>query len=361
MTRRRTVGAVLLAALVALLVGLLTPASAAQLGITARPITLAEATGCTTSAITGTAGAATGTTATTVVLSGVPAACQGKVATLRLYAADGTALATTDTSVTLTTTGTTVTVPSYTVSRAAGVALTIGTWGVPVTWVVPAGSGGPVTPGAGTSFGTLQWTLVNESGSQACVVVPVSGAAGTVWQIDLHLDQRPFNGLTTGSGFVLSDYNTAKLVSTTPQNGILSVVGKPGWETLKAGQTLSISICNWNLPFPAYDPALTYTQTLGAVTGDRWTACLPVTVGVTGTPQFYAGWRTDVDVTPLLEYIRARQGTPVPSSLYNQNTGDVDVVALGGTVYRVQPKSGWGARGIRDDSPVVLNLCMRGT
>lgn len=206
-----------------------------------------------------------------------------------------------------------------------------------------------------------------DSGSQACVVVPVSGSAGAAgstgspWRIDLNLGQRPFNGVATSAGFSLAPADKARFLSATPVDGVLSVVGKPGWETVAAGQTLTVTICNWNLPFPVYDPALTYTQTLGAPTGDRWTACLPVTLSVSGTPQFYAGWRTDVDITPLLDFVRARNGTPVVESLYNQNTGDVEIVHQGGTVYRVQPASGWGVRGVRDDTPRVLNLCLRGT
>lgn len=358
MSARRGPAVVLAAVVAALAVLLLTPASAARLSVSAGAITTLTARPCTTSAVTAGTGGASGTV-TRVVLSSVPAGCRGLPATLRVYAVDGTPLAAADTTVTLAAADTTtVTVPAYATSRAAGVALTVGSWGVPVTWSAPAAPTGPVTPGPGTTFGPLRWTLVSESGSQACVEVPVTGSDGP-WRIDLHLGERPFNQVASSAQFQLSDGKQVQFLRAEPQDGVLSVVGKPGWQTLKAGQTLTVSICNWHLPFPAYDPALTYTQSTGAVSGSGWYACMPVTLAVSGTPQFYAGWRFDVDVAPLAQFFRgsAEQTTIRLDTLTVRDTGDVTLTPLGGTVYRVAPGSGWVAFGLRDGEPKTLNLC----
>lgn len=357
MTLRRS-AAVVAAAATVLVVLLLAPASAARLTVTSARLTTLSDRPCSTAPITAGTGGARGTV-TTVVLSGVPAACRGQLATLRVYASDGTALAAVDTTATLGAgDSTTVTVPSYTASRAAGVALTVGSWGLPVTWTAPAGPSGPVTPGPGTTLGDLRWTLVSESGSQACVVVPVTAAQGA-WRIDLNVAERPFNGVATAAQFQLQDNDKVQFVSTQPRDGVLSVVGKPGWQTLRAGQTLTVQICNWNLPFPAYDPALTYTQSVGAVTGSAWDACLPVTLGVVGTPDFYAGWQADVDIAPLAAYFRAtsERTTIRLDTLAVRSTGDLRLSPLGGTVYRLAPGAGWGAFGLRDGEPKTVSVC----
>lgn len=366
MTRRRSQGAILLAAVVALVVLLLSPASAARLNLSVRPLTVVDVTGCTTSSLVATAGVSSGTS-TQVVLSGVPAACQGKAATLRLYAADGTALATADTSATLVTAGsTTVAVPSYAVDRVAGMALTVGTWGVPVTWTAPTSVvSGPVTPGAGTTFGALTWDRLVVSGEHACVSVPVSGTAGTTWRIDLHLDQRPFNGLTSGSGFVVSPY-WAKVQNPTPVGGVVSIVGDPrpevpGADTIQAGQTFTVSICHYQLPPPSYDPALSYTQTSAAATGNVGWACFATTIAVSGTPQFFAGWRAEVDVAPLAAWFAAQSpARTVQLSTVQMSQGGYALTALGGTRFRVEP-TGWTTAGVRDGSPQTFSLCANST
>ncbi|WHP19072.1 hypothetical protein [Cellulomonas sp. ES6] len=361
MTRRRA-AAVVAATAGLLVLLLLTPASAARLLLSSGGLTTAAAAPCTTAALAAGTGGASGTL-TTVVLSGVPAACRGQQATLRLHTADGTPLAASDASVTLAAADTTtVTVPAYAASRVAGVALTVGTWGVPVTWAAPqAGPSGPVTPGPGTVFGPLRWTVLPQSGTQACVVVPVSGDAGTTWRIDLHLDQRPFNGVADGSGFEVHTPYWAKVLDPRPVDGVVQVGGvasggMPGAAVLQAGQSFEVEICHYRLPAPAYDPALTYSQTSTAVTGSAYDACFTTTVRVTGTPQFFAGWRADVDLEPLQTFFAA-SGRSLDTSRIRTSTGELSVAPLGGTVYRVTPRQGWSALGIRDDVPQTFGIC----
>lgn len=359
MTARRLT-AVVAAVTAVLAVLLLTPASAARLTVVAGQLTTSAAAPCSTASVSAGTGGASGTV-TSVVLSAVPAACRGQQATLRVYAADGTPLAAADTTVTLATADTTtVTVPAYATARVGGVALTVGTWGMPVTWTAPTGGvSGPVTPGPGTVFGTLRWTQLSQSGTQACVVVPVSGEAGTVWRVDLHLNERPYNGVADGSGFQVHAPWWAKVLSTQPVNGVVSVGGvsqggAEGADKLKAGQSFEVTICHYGLPQPSYDPALTYTQTSTAVTGNVDEACFSTTVRVSGTPQFFAGWRADVDVKPLADLFAA-SGRSIRNLRIIQ--GNYVLTPQGGTVYRVTAATGWSAYGIRDDTPQTFTIC----
>jgi hypothetical protein len=356
--RRARRPAALLVAVVAVLAALaLSPASAARLVVRGPSVTTGSAAPCAATALGAAAGTATASgTSTQVVLSGVPAGCRGQVATLRLYAADGTALSATDTSATLAATGSTaVTVPSYAATRVAGVALTVGTWSLPVTWTPAAGAAaGPVTPGAGTTFGALTWSQLASSGTQACVTVDVSGAGGSSWRVDLHLQQRPFNGVASGSGFSVSPW-WAGVLDPRPVDGVVTVGARPGQESF-ATASATVTICHYGLPAPADDPALTYAQTAGAVTGTGAWACQSTTVRVAGTPQFYAGWRADVDVAPLVAWFAARGMRADLTTLTAQ--GNYALAAQGGTTYRVTPTA-WDTWGVRDDTPRTFDLCAR--
>lgn len=355
--RVRVLAAAALLLVLALLAALaVRPASAARLTLTGAQITTASARPCAATALAAATPTTSGASSTQVVLSEVPAACRGLVATVRLFAADGTALAGGDTSATLASAATTtVTVPVYPPSRVAGVAVTVGTWGLPATWTAVTGSvSGPVTPGPATTFGTLTWTQVASSGTQACVSVPVSATAGSTWRIDLNLAQRPFNGVTSGAGFIVSPW-WAGVTSTTPVNGVVSVAPRPGMESLAGGQT-TVTICHYGLPAPQHDAALTYTQTPGTPTGTADFACMVVGIAVTGSPQFYAGWRTDVDVAPLVAFFAARGRTADLRTL--AVGGNYSVAAQGGTVYRVTPTA-WDTWGVRDDAPRSFQVCLR--
>ncbi|WP_454050946.1 hypothetical protein [Cellulomonas sp. Marseille-Q8402] len=359
--RRRALPAVLLAVVLVAVVSLaLRPASAARLPLTGGQLMTGTGAPCAATSLGAAPGAAGSSgTATQVLLTGVPAACRGQVATVRLFAADGSALAAADTTVTLAAAdSTTVTVPSYPAARVAGVALTVGTWSLPTSWTTPAGAvTGPVTPGPGTTFTSVTWSQLAASGTQACVTVALQATPGTDWRVDLHLDQRPFNGVTSGAGFVVTDPWWARVQSVRPVDGVVSVGAWIGSGTLSPGQTLSVTVCHYGLPAPVYDPALPYTQSTTAVTGSGGYACTSTTVGVSGTPQFYAGWRADVDVAPLVAYFTARGVTPDLRTL--TAPGNHTVTARGGTVYRVTPTA-WDTWGVRDDTTRTFQLCLRG-
>jgi hypothetical protein len=355
---RRTGVTVLVAALVMVVLAGLGPASAARLAITSAPLTTASAAPCTAGTIAGRAGTVTNGSSTQVVLSAVPAACQGRPVVVRVYAADGTPLATSDTSATLTATDTTtVTVPAFAAANAAGVAVTVSTWALGTVWsgtqTTPAG---PVTPGPGTSFDQTTWTQVSTSGTQACVTVQVSGTAGTVWRVDLHTDQRPFNGVTTGSGFQVHSPWWGQKLTADPVNGVLSIGGGPGREARTAGETITVTICNYNLPAPVYDPTLTYRQSTAAPYGNEGYTCMETTVGVTGTPQFYAGWKAEVDVQPLVDFLAARGRTASAANATTQ--GNRVLTYLGGTRVRVAP-SAWDTSGVRDDTTQTFLVCLQ--
>lgn len=359
-TRRRALPVALLAVVLAVLAALaLHPASAARLPLTGGQLMTGSGAPCGATALGVAAPAGAAASATQVVLSGVPAACRGKVATVRLYAADGTALAAVDTTVTLAAADTTtVTVPTYATARVAGVALTVGTWALPTTWAAPAGSGtGPVTPGPGTTFTSVTWSQLSASGTQACVTVVLTATPGTDWRVDLHLDQRPFNGVTSGAGFLVTDPWWARVAQNQPVDGVVSVEAWLGSGTLTAGQKLSVTVCHYGLPAPAYDAALPYTQVTAPVAGSGGYACVSTTVGVTGTPQFYAGWRADVDVAPLIAYFTARGVTPDLRNL--TAPGNYSLAARGGTVWRVTPTA-WDTWGVRDDTTRTAQVCLRG-
>jgi hypothetical protein len=360
--RRGALPVALLALVVGVLAALaLSPASAARLPLTGAQLMTGTGAPCAATtlgaAVPGSAG--TAGTATQVVLSGVPVACRGQVASVRLFAADGTALAAADTTVTLAAAdSTTVTVPSYATARVAGVALTVGTWSLPTAWTAPAGTvTGPVTPGPGTTFASVTWSQLAASGTQACVTVVLTATPGTDWRVDLHLDERPFNGVTSSAGFVVMDPWWARVEQTRPVDGVVSVSAWLGSGTLSPGQQLSVTVCHYGLPAPAYDPALPYTQTTTPVTASGGWACTSTTVGVSGTPQFYAGWRADVDVAPLVAYFTARGVTPDLRNL--TASGNYSLTARGGTVWRVTPTA-WDTWGVRDDTTRTVQLCLRG-
>jgi hypothetical protein len=355
---RRAGVTVLLATLVAVVLAGLGPASAARLTITSAPLTTASAAPCTAGTLAAQSGTVSNGSSTQVVLSAVPASCQGKAVVVRVYAANGTALATADTTATLAAaSSTTVTVPAYAAGSAAGVAVTVGTWAIGTVWSgTQTGPTGPVTPGPGTSFDQTAWTDVSTSGTQACVTVQVSGTAGTVWRVDLHTDQRPFNGVTTGSGFQVHSPWWGQKLTTDPVNGVLSIGGGPGREALTAGEVITVKICNYNLPAPKYDASLTYRQTTAAPTGNEGYTCMETTVGVTGTPQFYAGWRSEVDVQPLIDFLAARGRTATAANATTQ--GNRVLTYLGGTRVRVEP-SAWDTSGVRDDTTQSFLVCLQ--
>lgn len=350
---RRIAATAITALLVVIAVFGLHTASAAQLTLRGAAHLLTSAAPCTRSALAAAPGPVTAGRSSTVALSGVPAACSGAALTLRLYAADGTPTTTTDVTGTAATGAVTLTVPSYAASQISGIALVVNGWSVPVTWTAPTTAGaGPVTPGPGSTFTGLTWSQIATSGTQACFSVQVSGAAGTTWRVDLHLDQRPFNGVSSAEGFQVHGPWYGQVLGA-PVDNVLSIGGRPGNTTLAAGQSITVTVCHYNLPAPQYDPALSYSQSSAAVTGDANYACMVTTVAVTGSAQFYAGWRADIDLRPLVDYLRARGSSTAPRFTA---PGNYTLVQQSGTVYRVTPTA-WDTWGVRDGSPHSVQVC----
>ncbi|MEV7973773.1 hypothetical protein [Cellulomonas sp. NPDC089187] len=342
----------MLVALIAVIVVLgLHTASAARLDLRSPGHLLSSAAPCTTSTLSATAG-----TATTVVLTGMPAACAGASLALRLYGTDGTPTTTADTTGTANAGTVTLPVPGDATAQVAGVALVLNGWAVPVSWIAPATAPtGPVTPGPGTTFTGLTWSQISSSGTQACFTVQVSGAVGTTWRVDLHLDQRPFNGVTNADGFQVHSPWYGQVLGA-PSGGVLSIGGRPGFTTLSAGQSITVTVCHYGLPAPQYDAALTYSQSTGPVSGAVTYACMSTTVRVSGTPQFYAGWRADIDLRPLLDYLTAR-GVSTTNARFSA-PGNYTLAQRSGTVYRVTPTA-WDTWGIRDDAPRSVQVCVQ--
>ncbi|WP_448059080.1 hypothetical protein [Cellulomonas hominis] len=365
---RPVAGLVLVLALVAgVATATLSTASAAGLSLRVGKLTsLAMAGRCTADAVQATAGPTTAGTATTVALSALPAACLGRAVTVRLYAPDGTALATVDTAATLPTAGTTatVTVPAYPVTAVGGVALSIGTWGVRAVWSAPAvpPATGPITPGPDTTVSTQSWPVLAVSGTQFCStsVVTTTSVTPVVWRLDLHVTQRPFNGATAAGSYQLNTEVGARFLTTEAVGGVLSIGGSTTGDgvdhrRISAGQSLTVKVCNYSAPAPAYDPTLLYTVTSSAPSGSRYYACMTATVAVTGSPQFYVGWRADVDVAPLRSFIAAAGGSPGDP----QVSGNITATHLSRTTWRVVPTA-WNTTAVRDGVSQSFPVCMYG-
>ncbi|GEK23333.1 hypothetical protein [Cellulomonas xylanilytica] len=215
MSGRPRLAALAAALLTLLAVAALSPASAAQLPLSARMLGAFVLERCTSTPLPATPGAVSGGASTQVVLSSIPAACRGKQTSLRLFTASGAALAPTDTVTTLPAGAATatITVPSYPVAQASGLALTVATWGVPTTWTsaavpLPAFSctvpGSPsVTCAATVTLGT-EWGYPTATDFLRSVSVTTTSATPVPWQVTINLSDPGFpflaRTLTDGQG-----------------------------------------------------------------------------------------------------------------------------------------------------------------
>lgn len=367
-TTRR--GAILvLAAFVVVLLALLGlhPASAAALRVGGSALGALSATApCAPTSLAVVPSAASAGRASAVVVSDVPAACQGLPANVRLYRADGSAVATTDTTLTLpVASSATVAVPEFAVSDVAGVAMTVGTWGVATRWSAPVSApSGPVTAGANTVLDALTWPVVQGGGTQLCFEARVTTTSATpvAWSIDMHVDQRPFNGEGRASAYSINRSDLSTFTTASAVGGTLTIIGNPNadqWNTvarIKAGQYVTVDVCDWSAPAPVYDPALTYTVTTAQPTGSVEYACVRSTVSVTGSPQFYAGWRADVDLGPLFAKITA-DGRAAGSPAVYYDGGTFSIARLSGDVWRVAA-TGSASYGVRDDVSRSFSVCL---
>lgn len=357
LSRRRTAAAAL-ALVVAVSLLLVAPGSAARIELAAGG-SLAFAHGaerCTDGPVTVTpSGTPQGGTFTEVTVSGITGDCAGgNVSVLEaqglfhvLFSGAGTV------------SGSTMTVTSapFTPPATALGAVVVGLdgWVVPAVWEYePPADQGPITPGDNVELvGEPAWDVTGV-GNQFCVTTTVRGTSATPspWTLDLHVMQRPFNGRTTvDSNFQLGTWEGYEWVSTTAVDGLLQVRGVGGKATITSGQQFTITLCEYGSPVPSYDPDLSYTMTTWLTGNSNW-ACLHVTVGVTGAAPFYAGWRADVDLTPLWDLV----GSQFPPANIHGTGGEYASEHLSGPVYRVSGTN-WNSSRIRDDRPVTFQIC----
>lgn len=157
----------LLVALAVLGLGL-RPASAAQLPMSAASMTTVSLADRCTPSVSVSAGGGTGTgaTATSVTVTGLGALCGGRDLSLTLVGAEGAPLTEATTTLPAGATGSvTVTVPAFPPGSVVGAAVTIGSWGIPVTEVRAAP---PVLPLASCAV------LGDPSGLTTCSATPTS-------------------------------------------------------------------------------------------------------------------------------------------------------------------------------------------
>lgn len=305
-----------------------------------------------------TATAATGSGTTySAVSATVPAECEGRE--LKVTLLNGTTELRSGTATVAGSGATTVDLGgSYTAAANLTVRAVVDGWDLPTTWsFTPPAPTGPVTPGTTTTdLRSVQWTSVTV-GRQFCVAVTVSTTnpnGEEDWAVDLNTDQRPFNGATTGYQITGTDWANVAFASEAPVGGKFTIVGTGAYKKLRAVDSLSFTVCNYDTPPPTYDPGLAYAVVSSPPTGD-WNPCVTSTVSVVGTPVFFAGWRADVDMSPAISAITAAGGVFTGMHL---PTGDMTMSQISETVWRVTG-TGWNTAGVRDSTTQTFTLCAR--
>ena len=207
----RPVALALLAVLVLLLALALRPAAAAQLPLNPVTMTHVSAADRCTEFVETTHGTITAGQATTVKVIGLGDGCGGRDLALTLYGADGEALTSATTPLSADAQDSaTVIVPTYAPDDVTGAAVTIGTWGVPATWIY--------TPPAASQLVTC--TVLNDpTGTKTCevkdlrieswgypqpdhynfyaTVTSPSASADTEWQLSINLADPAFDVQTS--------------------------------------------------------------------------------------------------------------------------------------------------------------------
>ena len=199
-------------------------------------------------------------------------------------------------------------------------------------WTLPVVMGavpptGPVYPADAVTVVTdIRWTLVTNNPVQACFAADVTTASTTPvpWRLEVDLTQPPFNGATTGYSFQGNDGWLYQQSAATPAAGYMQISGAVGKarETVVAGTTYEVQVCNYGLPPGVQTPsAYTVSSTQGTWTNNS--ACVQTTVTGNGTSQFYFGWTAVVDLraaasrvgrtSPRLELENAWQQTWTPA------------------------------------------------
>ena len=162
--------AAVLLLLVALLVGVVSPAAAAQLALSEARMTSVSLGERCTPAVTATSEMETEAQTTEVTVAGLGGACGERDLALTLFSTSGAALTSATASLAADADDSvTVTVPAYSPADVAGAAVTIGTWGIPATWAYTPPESAPPT-----SAPLVSCTVLNDpTGTKTCDVTDV--------------------------------------------------------------------------------------------------------------------------------------------------------------------------------------------
>lgn len=346
---KRVLGALLL---VVGLVATATTGSAAQLAVAAGSLSASAVTHpCPgPDAVVmpaGPTGAANTFTGATVSL---PTGCDGS--TVQLVLLDGATVVASGSGPVAGTTATVTTTGAYVAATGLTVLATVSGWNLPAEWpwtAPPTATTNPITSGNADTvvvvgpFEVIGW-------HRFCVPITVDSTSDATWRLRLDLNQRPFNGV---SPTALEMPGWVKIEPPGVVDGIVHLVrsGAVG------SRAESFTLCATTPP-PVYDPSLGYGTTTGPVTGSSAQACVSTTVSVVGTPQFYAGWRADVDMNAAIALAATSPDTFTGVSALG---GPYLLESLGGGVWRASgagvPPPGANTHGIRDDSPRTVTLC----
>ena len=236
MTRRRSGAprrwAIIASGLVATAVVGLAIADAAQISVSGSGLLVASESRCTDGPVSVVIGAGSGnTTRYPVTVQNVAPLCANLAVSLVLYRSDGTSEATGTGTVPAGGGSFTVTTTGYNRSDVTGVALLIGTWGVPATWNAPPETTSaycePVNPGGGIPTGqtcavsNIQITSWQSGGYEWANVTMTITASTNNARVTLDLSQAPFGGWTPlsviGNGdFVIATKPTVYSCSSLP-------------------------------------------------------------------------------------------------------------------------------------------------
>lgn len=227
--------------------------------------------------------------------------------------------------------------------------VTAGTWN-------PHGDGDAVVPGnTGTTVTGLAWQVLGVRSLCVAVTVTTSSYDPVEWRAQVEYAAPAFRGDTAMAHYVVEDDGGwVERLDDTPAAGQIQFRGKQvDWSPKRKlsartddvfPTSVTFTLCNRNLPAPAYDPALTYQVTASAPPTDPWNACVTATVAVTSpTHPFYVGWQADVDMSAAAALRRAH-GQPANTVTFR--SGGVTATRLTGDVYRVTSTEDWTA-GVR--------------
>ncbi len=224
---------------------------------------------------------------------------------------------------------------AWTDTALASAVVTAGSWAPPDEGaVVPANPSSVVT--------SLTWSVL--SVTQLCVAVTVTTTSTdpVEWRTRVAYDAAPFRGDTVMGHYVLeSDGGWVERLDDTPTVGQIEFHGvQASWSDRRMlslrtddvfPSSVTFTLCNRDLPVPAYDPAQTYQVTASSPPANPRKACQDVTVAVTSpTYPFYVGWRADVDLTALVD-LRRRAGLSTDVAV---RSGGVQATRLHDDVYR---------------------------